>query len=673
MNRLSKETSPYLLQHAHNPVDWHPWSPEAFERAWAEQKPVIVSIGYSTCHWCHVMERESFEDPAVAAVMNRYFISIKVDREERPDVDAIYMEACQLLTGGGGWPLNCFLTPDGKPFYAGTYFPPQPAYNRPSWLDVLKYMADVWETRRETVLEQAERLAGHISKDTPPVISPSAPDNSGDQLNHIYERLRTQFDYAQGGFGGAPKFPSTMAIQLLMEYSWYYRQPEALQHAFFSLEKMISGGIYDQIGGGFSRYATDREWNIPHFEKMLYDNALLTGVLADACKIAVTQDPAGRFSVLFGDTIRETLEWVRREMTSPEGAFYTAQDADSEGVEGKFYVWNKDEMLKLLGADAEEFCHFYNVTEEGNWEHTNILYRSTGSADLEDSPHTHRKFSDQRVLLRSERSKRVPPLLDTKVLLDWNALMCSAHARAYMALGDENYRDIAVRNMDFLLDHMREDGQLVHVRTGGGPVPAFLDDYAFFIAALLDLLVITSGARYLQLAEHYTAYVLEAFYDPDQHNMYSTRLEQTDIIVRKKDFYDNATPSGNSVMVHNLQRLNLIVDRPEWRDIPGKMLDAMKSSVAQFPLSFSEWARAVLHQTQPPVQIAVIGADAVDKAANIRKRFIPNSIVMATERDENNISLFAGKQGEKESLIYLCENFVCRKPVVSLNELWEMI
>ena len=673
MNRLSEETSPYLLQHAHNPVDWYPWSPEAFEHARTEQKPVIVSIGYSTCHWCHVMERESFEDPAVAAVMNSYFVCIKVDREERPDVDAIYMEACQMLTGGGGWPLNCFLTPDGKPFYAGTYFPPRPAYNRPSWLDVLKYMADVWETRRDTVLEQAERLAGHISKDTPPIVSPPNQDDSSIQMSSIFERLRSQFDYACGGFGGAPKFPSTMAIQLLMEYSWYFRQPEALQHAFFSLERMISGGIYDQIGGGFARYATDREWNIPHFEKMLYDNALLTGVLADACKIATTQDPDGRFAVLFSDTIRETLEWVSREMTSPEGAFYTAQDADSEGVEGKFYVWSKAEIQQLLGAAAEEFCHYYNATEEGNWEHTNILYRSTDSAGLEESPVIHRKFHEQRVLLRSERAKRVPPLLDTKILLDWNALMCSAHARAYMTLGDETYRDLAVKNMDFLLEHMREDGHLVHAYTGGGSVPAFLDDYAFFIAALLDLLVITSEVRYLQLAEHYTAYALDAFYDPDQHNMYSTRREQTDIIVRKKDFYDNATPSGNSMMVHNLQRLNLIVDRPEWRDIPGRMLDTMKSSVAQFPLSFSGWAQALLHQMQPPVQIAVVGADAADKAASIRKRFIPNSVVMASKGEENSIPLFEGKQGEKESLIYLCENFVCRTPVVSLNELWEMI
>lgn len=436
---------------------------------------------------------------------------------------------------------------------------------------------------------------------------------------------------------------------------------------------MISGGIYDQIGGGFARYATDREWNIPHFEKMLYDNALLVGVLADACKIATTQDPAGRFSVLFSDTIRETLEWVSREMTSPEGAFYTAQDADSEGVEGKFYVWTKEEIRKWLGVDAEEFCRFYNISEEGNWEHTNILYRSTGSADLEESPHIHRKFVGQRLLLRSERSKRIPPLLDTKVLLDWNALMCSAHARAYMALGDDCYRAAAARNMDFLLEYMSEDGYLVHVRTGGGAVPAFLDDYAFFIAALLDLLVITSEERYLELAEHYTAYVLEAFYDPDHCNMYSTRREQTDIIVRKKDFYDNATPSGNSVMVHNLQRLNLIVDRPEWREIPGRMLDAMKSSVIQFPLSFSGWAQALLHQTQPPVQIAVVGADAADKAAGIRKKFIPNSVVLSSEQGENNIPLFAGKQGGKESRIYLCENFVCRTPVVSLNELWEMI
>ncbi|MBL7825454.1 MAG: thioredoxin domain-containing protein, partial [Saprospiraceae bacterium] len=632
---------------------------------------------YSTCHWCHVMERESFEDPAVATLMNEHYINIKVDREERPDVDAIYMEACQILTGGGGWPLNCFLTPEGKPFYAGTYFPPRPAHNRPSWTDVLTYLADIWANKRETALDQAERLTGYIRKDAPPVIAPpdSAPEMAS--MPAVFERIKNQFDFASGGFGGAPKFPSSMAIRFLMEYAWYYKHAEALQHAFFSLEKMISGGIYDQLGGGFARYATDREWMVPHFEKMLYDNALLICALSDAYKMAAANSADDRFAILFEDAITETLDFVAREMTNPEGGFYAAQDADSEGVEGKFYVWDQSEIEAALGEKAETFNAFYGVEPGGNWEYANILFRNPDTQTLAQSHLLHRNFKPQRDALLAIRSKRIWPLLDTKILLDWNALMCSAYAQAYGALGKEAYKDAAIRNIDYILTHLRRP-----VNTPQSVLPlkhalnqdeAFLDDYAFFIAALLDVYEITFDIAYLKWAISYTELVEQAFFDPDQHSFYFTQTGQQDIIVRKKDFYDNATPSGNSVMAHNFQRLGMLYDRHDWRLRAEKMLETMQASITQFPLSFSNWALALLHQVHPAVEIAVVGDDALEKARAIQKTFLPNKIMAASTDSSSELPLLDGKVGNRQSWIYLCHNFSCQKPVVSLEEFFDMI
>ncbi len=673
MNHLQHETSPYLLQHAHNPVEWYAWKPEAFERAQREQKPILVSIGYSTCHWCHVMERESFENEAVAAIMNRYFINIKVDREERPDVDAIYMEACQILTRGGGWPLNCFLTPEGKPFYAGTYFPPKAAYNRPSWTDLLTHLADIWESKRETALEQAERLTGYIRKDAPPIVSsPEAAAETTD-FKALLAQLKSQSDPAAGGFGGAPKFPSTMAIQLLLEGFATYGDHESLQHALFSIEKMISGGIYDQIGGGFARYATDREWLAPHFEKMLYDNALLVGVLADAYKLVTDKNLGAKgleqkFAGIFRETIEETLAYVAREMTSPDGGFYSAQDADSEGEEGKFYVWDKSEVEEVLGADAPDFCAYYDVTERGNWDGKNILNRPK-------NPKGHTLYYAQRKKLLERRSIRVWPLLDTKTLLDWNALMASAHCKAFTALGHAPYRDAAVRNIAYIMEHLRapskENGQLPLLKHSVSQPYAFLDDYAFFIAALLDVYEITFQEAYLRLAERYTSFVLQEFADEESPLFYFAGRSQSDILLRKKDLYDNATPSGNSVMSHNLLRLGWLFDRDDWRAKAAEMTAAMRASVEKFPLSFANWASAMLHAAIPPAEIAIVGADAVEKALSLQKAFLPNKIIAASQDQNSNAPLLAGKSGGDKSLIYLCRNFACQKPFVSLDEFWE--
>ncbi|HNM26462.1 MAG TPA: thioredoxin domain-containing protein, partial [Saprospiraceae bacterium] len=489
MNRLRHETSPYLLQHAGNPVNWYAWKPEALARARVENKPILVSIGYSTCHWCHVMEHESFENEDIAAFMNDNFVCIKVDREERPDVDAIYMEACQILNGSGGWPLNCFLTPDCRPFYAGTYFPPRPAHNRPSWLQVLQHMSRVWESEREKVYEQAERLTARIRGNDEVFVQGMGPESAGeapfpaDLPDTIFARMRDSFDRAEGGFGGAPKFPSTMAIQYLLNYHWFTRQPEALEHALLSLDKMIQGGIYDQIGGGFARYSTDREWLAPHFEKMLYDNALLVGVLAEAYKLTKKD--------LYRETIEETLEYIRRDMTHPEGGFYSAEDADSEGEEGKFYVWDKAEIDQLLGEEAALFCDFYDISESGNWEHVNILrrlrsYEAYASANDLDLADLKQRLRAGRERLFVRRAERVRPGLDDKILLGWNALMASAYAAAFTALGREEYRQAALRNLDFCLEKFAQPGGegLFHTwKNAQAQYDAFLDDYAFLADA----------------------------------------------------------------------------------------------------------------------------------------------------------------------------------------------
>lgn len=677
MNRLQHETSPYLLQHAHNPVDWYAWRPEAFERARAEQKPILVSIGYSTCHWCHVMERESFENEDIAAFMNERFINIKVDREERPDVDAIYMEACQILTGGGGWPLNCFLTPEGKPFYAGTYFPPRPAHNRPSWLQLLRHLANIWETQRSAAVEQAEKLLAHIARNddlfiqNPSTLQLSNPPTlRASNLETMFYQMRERFDRVDGGFGAAPKFPSTMAIQYLLNYHWFTGNPEALEQALLSLDKMIGGGIYDQLGGGFARYATDREWLIPHFEKMLYDNALLVSVISEVYKLTGKE--------IYKETLEETLRYVEREMTNPEGGFYSAQDADSEGVEGKFYVWEQTEIEAVLGADAQLFCAFYGVTAHGNWEEKNILWRPVtyaefaaanqiGEADLK------KRLRAAREKLFAVRSERVWPGLDNKVLLSWNALMTSAYTAAFTALGHEGYRIAAVRNTEYLLDKFVGPGPEAMLRHSASQEDAFLEDYAYLIAALIDVYQITFNVRYLQIAGKYTGDVLSYFFDAGSGLFFFTDARQSDIVFRKKDLYDNATPSGNSTMVHNLQRLGILLDRRDWRETASAMLAAMRETAERYPLSFERWATAMMHEVHPLYEIAVLGNDAESKALEIQRHFLPNKVIAADSVENPAIALLSGKTGAPDALIYVCRDFACQRPVSDLGEFRQLI
>jgi uncharacterized protein len=679
MNRLQHETSPYLLQHANNPVDWFAWKPEAFERAKLEDKPILVSIGYSTCHWCHVMERESFEDHEVAEYMNDHFVCIKVDREERPDVDQIYMEACQVMTGGGGWPLNCFLLPDGRPFYAGTYFPPVPAYNRPSWLQVLMNLSHAYQNKRDTIEDQAQRLtdiirnAGNTFTGNKLRVVTEDQPFTADLLKKIFVNLQRQFDGVNGGFGSAPKFPGTMSLNYLLAYYFYFGEKAALDHALLSLDKMAMGGIYDQLGGGFARYATDAKWLVPHFEKMLYDNALLVGVLADAYKITKKE--------LYRETIVETLAWVQREMTSLEGGFFSAQDADSEGVEGKFFVWEKAEVEKVLGEDFELFSKYYDVTENGNWEEKNILWRKMDFEEFAEKANVREnelktRLAEGRQKLFAVRSQRIWPSLDDKLLLDWNALMCSAHAKAYTALGISEYRATAVRNLEFLLEKFKQpDGiTLFHTyKNGRAQYDAFLDDYAFLIEALLDVAEITSNHGYILQAGRYIEFVFHHFLDPVDKMFYFTSAKQKDVLLRKKDLYDSATPSGNSTMVRNLQRAGILLGREDWLHHAAGMLDTMRESLERYPSSFSQWASCMMGEVFGLSEVAVVGEQAFKLAAEVSTEFLPQKALMASKTADSTFPLLKDKQADGYTLVYLCQNYACQKPVDTIEAFRQLI
>ena len=688
MNHLINETSPYLLQHAHNPVNWYAWKPEAFERAISENKPILVSIGYSTCHWCHVMERESFENQDIADIMNENFICIKVDREERPDVDQIYMEACQIISGSGGWPLNCFLLPDGRPFFAGTYYPPQSAYGRPSWTQVLHNLSNAFKLKRDVVEQQANQLTdiirnsdknfvkntegGHLLK----MDDETASVFNTAYLQNVFYALRERFDRVEGGFGGAPKFPSTMSIQFLMDYYFYTKNEEALAHAELSLMKMIQGGIYDQLGGGFARYATDREWLIPHFEKMLYDNALLITTLSDAYKLTKKD--------IYSETIEETLSFIQREMMAPEGGFYSAYDADSEGVEGKFYVWDKEEIESILGSEASLFCAFYDVTEEGNWEEKNILWRQRNyeifakenGLEVSFLKDTLRK---SRKKLFEIREKRIKPGLDDKILLSWNTLMISAFARAYEALGTEGYHKVAVESLDFIFKNFKQSegiGLYHTYKNGQAQYAGFLEDYAFLIEALIDVYGITFDKQYIEKAKQYADFTIENFFDESTNLFYFTSAKQKDILLRKKDLYDSATPSGNATMVRNLQRLGHFFDDKNYKSLNVNMLMSVEKALERYPSSLSKWAGSALALVFPPYEIAVVGMDAHSKSKDINMLFLPNKILMSSVEEDTAFPLLDGRSSDTEggeSLIYVCQNYACKIPVKTIEEMVKIL
>ena len=679
-NRLSKESSPYLLQHAQNPVDWYPWSEEALQKARSEDKPILVSIGYAACHWCHVMERESFEDVSTAAIMNKHFVNIKIDREERPDLDHIYMDAVQAMTGSGGWPLNVFLTPEGKPFYGGTYFPPVRAYNRASWKETLVGIAQSYQERRQEIYDQAEQMVKHLEQansfgiaQTPTFQIPFEEKFSRHHTQQILENILKSADREWGGFSRAPKFPQTFTIQYLLRHYHFYGDEQALAQAKLSLDKMILGGIYDQAGGGFARYSTDTEWLAPHFEKMTYDNALLISVLAEAYQL--TKDP------LYAETIKHTITFMKREMLDPEGGFYAALDADSEGVEGKFYTWTKAETDAILEEDAELLSAVFDISEEGNWEGVNILRlkKSIKAIAIEKGMPFYllnEKVKEGREKLLKARSGRIRPQLDDKIILGWNALMNLALCKAYAALGDESYLELAERNMSFLTSRLRnrETGQWYHTyKNGEARFPAFLDDCAFMIDALLGLQEVSGNSSYIEMARELAENVLSHFPEKESPFFYFTPAGQADIIVRKKEVYDGATPSGNALMAWNLYRLSILTDKPSWKEQSVSMLESLLQPVVRYPGSFGVWAAFLLELVNGTHEIVVLGDHAFVEAQDLLAAYIPNKIVQIALRPDENQPLMRGKTEESGTTWYLCRNYTCLRPVKTLHHLMQLL
>ena len=680
-NRLINETSPYLLQHAHNPVNWYPWGEEALSKAREEGKILLVSIGYSACHWCHVMERESFENESVAELMNAHFVSVKVDREERPDLDHIYMDAVQAISGSGGWPLNVFLTPSAKPFFGGTYFPPEKAYNRSSWTDVLNGIVQAWKEKKNEIEAQAENLTDHLQKANNLASMVNSIDLSIEEQGATIEQCDLMFatimksaDIHWGGFGKAPKFPQTFTIQYLMRYHYFTGNQEALQQALLSIDKMLMGGIYDHIGGGLARYSTDKEWLAPHFEKMLYDNALLINILCDAYQLSSQKK--------YSDAIRKTISFVCNELLNDEGGFYAALDADSEGEEGKYYVWQKDEVDAILGADAEIFCAFFDITDSGNWEEKNILRNLKPISEFAAERGLDKEQLEQIMQqclhkLSIQRQNRIKPSLDDKIILGWNALMLQSIAKAAVVLREPLYEKMALTNFLFLQKNFvnkADSSALMHTyKNGISKYPAFLDDYAYLIAALLQLYKTSCKESYLITARDYCSYVIENFSDEESCFFYFTHRDQKDIIVRKKEIYDGATPSGNSVMAENLLLLSIVFDIPAWRSRHNNMLNILSASIIKYPGSFGIWASLLLHQLVGINEIAVIGPDFAVVANDVLLNYIPNMVIMSSACGNESFPLLAHKSSYDLNNIYLCKNQSCLAPFLSTSSLLKEI
>ena len=676
-NRLADETSPYLLQHKDNPVDWYPWGPEALDRARAEDRPILLSVGYSACHWCHVMEYESFEDPQTAALMNEHFVNIKVDREERPDIDSIYMAAVQGMTGHGGWPMTVFLTPEGAPFYGGTYYPPEPRHGLPSFTQVLTALAEAWKERRgevdQSAAEITESLQRGIAKGAAGALSTSILDRAA-------HHLATRFDARWGGFGGAPKFPQPMTIEVLLRHWKRTAGPEALQMAAHTLRRMHAGGMYDHVGGGFARYSVDAQWLVPHFEKMLYDNALLAQAYTHAYQ--ATGDPE------FREVVEETLGFVLRELTAPEGGFYSAFDADSEGEEGKFYVWTPDEIDAVAGAEDGALVRLYHgVTKEGNFEGRNVLHtpREPVEAAAEAGvtvAELKAALDRARPKLYAARAKRVWPGRDDKVLTSWNAMMLHAFADAARVFGRADYRDAAERNADFLLRALRPEGELLRTcKDGRARIGAFLEDYALLADALVALYETTFDPRWVREGHGLAGQMLERFWDAEQAMFFDTARDAERLVVRPRNVYDSATPSGNSAAALALLRLSELTGEERFRAVAERVLASFADSLARFPGAFSHLMTALDRYLAVPQEVAIVGRpgheDTESLLAVVRRAYLPNTAVALRRPDEGEnelIPLLDGRTAlEGKATAYVCERFACQRPVTAADDLaWQL-
>ena len=677
MNQLSQQTSPYLLQHANNPVHWRAWGPEALAEAKATDKPIIVSIGYSTCHWCHVMERESFEDEATADLMNEHFVCIKVDREERPDVDRIYMEACQAISGGGGWPLNAFLLPDGRPFYAGTYYPPERKYNRPSWQEVLTHLSGLFHDDRASLEDQAERLVRNIRSGATQLLKLEPEANDHDEWrNKAMGKLNGAYDYARGGFGGAPKFPMSLALEAMLTNGVLHKDFNDQHRAHHGMLAMLNGGIYDHLGGGFSRYTVDAEWRVPHFEKMLYDNALLLRLLG---KLHLAQ-PSPRYL----SAITETTNWLQREMALPGGGYRAALDADSEGVEGKYYTWTLEEIAAILPADeAELVAEFYGVTVAGNWEEeqTNIFYRPTdlpAVAAKMDLPAeaAAAKLAKARKALHAAQLLRIPPGADDKLILQWNAFLISAWTWCYRATADEKYLRLATELWRTLNKELHSEGKWYRNLTSGklGAL-AFLDDLAALAEAALDLHDVTFELDYaLVHARKIIDEALANFSMPDGGPMfYLSPPAGSELPVEAVEFFDNALPSGNSQLMGALLRLARISGEAKYLNRGEAMLAAMAGSLERYPSSFGNWLGTGLLHGVPPRELVITGSEAKKTAGTFLSRYRPGLLIVASEMPREDVPLLRNRYLTDSTRFFVCENQVCNLPVSSETEVLPLI
>ena len=672
-NRLIHETSPYLLQHARNPVDWYPWGPEALEYARREDKPILLSIGYSACHWCHVMERESFEDERIAALMNQHFVCIKVDREERPDIDHVYMSAVQMMTGRGGWPLTVFLSPDGEPFWGGTYFPPVDRHGMAGFPRVLLGVAEAYRTKPDQVRESISQILAGLRQS-----EAGADDSAGDVPADLpvaaARGLAQHFDDRHGGIGGAPKFPNTMVFSLFLR-AWHATgERRFLEMVRTTLQQMAAGGINDQIGGGFHRYSVDAHWLVPHFEKMLYDNALLVRLYLEAFQ--ATGDPA------LAQVARETLDYVRREMTHPDGGFYSAQDADSEGVEGKFFVWTPDEIAAVVGADrAELVCRFYDVTTEGNFEHENILHRTL---DFEQTARLFGKTPEEvsqivaeaRSALFAARALRVPPGRDEKIITSWNALMIAAFAEAAKVLGDAAYRDTAERAVRFVREKLHRDGRLLHAWTAGeAKLDAYLDDYAFLLNAWLDVFEATADASLLGEAAALGSVVLDRFEDHVAGGFFFTGTGHEALVHRPKPVFDGSIPSGNSAAVQGLLRLHAYTGEERFLASAERALRTFAAGMTKNPFGFANMIGVADFHLRKPREIVVVGGpsdpDVRALLDRINAAYIPNkTLVVSDPGAPSGLPIVAGKTRiDGRATAYVCHRFTCSAPVTDWTEL----
>lgn len=670
MNLLHLEKSPYLRQHATNPVHWKPWGDEAFDLAKRGNKPVLVSIGYSACHWCHVMEHESFANATTAAYMNQHFICIKVDREERPDVDHFYMEAVQLIAGSGGWPLNCFLTSDKIPFFGGTYFPPVSRYGRPSWLQILERVRQMYQEQPAWIKEQGERLLSAIGDQTA-YLTQSGGLSTADARDHLdlaAQQLLRQLDKTFGGLGQAPKFPQCGSWQYLMAYYHFTGKSEALEAVELTIQQMYRGGIYDHLGGGFARYATDRQWKVPHFEKMLYDNAQLVMVLANLHKITGKS--------IYRRIGQETLDCIKRDFTSPEGGFYAAYDADSEGKEGRYYVWTSGELEAILKEDFKWFKEVYDLHPEGNWDGENIIYLAARTKLDEAGPVLPEHISIERWTaakkkLLDVRKLRISPGLDDKFILGWNALQVQAYTLSYQAWKEAEYLLQAQKSLFFLQQNFLDpiSGKCSHLpRDYGHTIAAFLDDYALYIQALLEVYTCTFELNYLETAQQLAQFVINDFYDSGTGQFYDQAVDERHLPLPLQTLTDQNTPSGTAIMAQCLLRLYYLIGDQNYAEIGRRVLNNILPTIGKYPSAFAHYGLTWLNEISGWKEVAVIGHGCMDQAEELYPHFLPEMVLMGAEEPQIKYPMLDKPQWNGIN-IYFCQNFSCQKPVTNVKEL----